>query len=334
MHRQLLMASATSVAAGLLLGGASVLMGHHFVEEFTRPGKTIPRDALDWGGWGFPVANEPPAEFRRSLSFQARDGTTLQGEFWAQPHPAPTVVLSHGFRLSRAQFRPVAAVEYQHGYNVLLFDYRGHGESMHVPTTGGIAEVRDLAAAVHQAILQPETSPRQVYIHGFSMGAAVALLLPPQPEVAGIIADSPFARLDEMLHRIVTWQLTSQLPERLRLLKRLIPLGSCAAILGARLIFRVRFRHELVARPEYRLRHHNPQRAVYHPPILLIHSSGDPLIPSQHTRRLALAARASGISVTTYIVDSQVHCGAYGADPAAYSQQLIDFLQHCQDRES
>jgi alpha/beta superfamily hydrolase len=106
-------------------------------------------------------------------------------------------------------FRSVAALEYSYGANILLFDYRGHGESMLKPTTCGNAEVHDLVAALNLVASQAETASGQVYIHGFSLGAAVALLLPPHPAVAGVIADSAYARLDDMI-RVLILQILDQ----------------------------------------------------------------------------------------------------------------------------
>jgi uncharacterized protein len=324
--RHVVATTTSAVVAGAAIGSAALLLGYRFMTELTKPGEVIAEDAPVWGGWHFPT-NEPPSEeVRRSLSFRSADGTLLQGEFWAQPHPAPTIVLSHGFRLPRAQFRPVGALEYQHGCNILLFDYRGHGDSAQIATSGGNAEVGDLAAAVRLAAIQPETLPGNVFIHGFSMGAAVALLLPPMPQVAGIIADSPYAQLDEMLHRIVTWQLTSQIPHSMRSLRHLVPLSTTAALVSARMLFRMRYRHPLVARPERRLQRHGKSATAHHPPILLMHAQGDPLIPLSHAERIKEAARASGIAVETYYAPVNVHCGAYGYNPDAYIARLIGFV--------
>jgi alpha-beta hydrolase superfamily lysophospholipase len=332
MNKKQTIAIATSTSAavtGLTLGSAVFLLADRFVRELTRPGMTIPEDAPQWGGWKFPDNTPPDPHWQRPLTFQAADGTQLQGEFWAQPQPAPTIVLSHGFRMPRVKFRSVAALEYQHGSNVLLFDYRGHGESAAIPTSGGVAEVRDLAAAVKLAAEQPETLPNTIFIHGFSMGAAIALLLPPMPEVAGIIADSPYARLDEMLYRIITWQLQADSvtwPRVLRPLSRLIPAGTATTIAGAKIIFRLRFRHRLIGQPEREWNTHG-KRVVTHPPLLLIHSQGDPLIPIKHAERIAKAAKAGGADVQTYFVDSNVHCGAYGYDPATYIRWLQEFVE-------
>ena len=177
---------------GLCMGSVTLALGHRFLVEFTRPGVTIKPGTPQWSGWIFPEAvAEPPQELQRAVTFQSTDGTRLYGEFWTQTHSAPTIIISHGFHFPSVHVRSVAALEYAHGANILLFDYRGHGESMLIPTTCGNAEVNDLVAAVDIAARQPQTSLGQVYIHGFSMGAAVAILLPPHAAIAGIIADSP-----------------------------------------------------------------------------------------------------------------------------------------------
>ncbi len=329
--RLAIVTASSTAALGMAVGGSFLLLADRFVRQLTRPHEIIPDDAPTWAGWKFPDSEPPPPlALQRAIVFHAADGARIQGEFWAQPAPAPTIIISHGFRLPRAKFRSVAALEYSYGCNILLFDYRGHGESAAIPTTGGNAEVRDLLAAIKIAASQPETLPGSIFIHGFSMGAAVALLLPPQPEVAGIIADSPYARLDEMLRRIITWQLHTNSvawPRGLRPLKKLFPMTSAGVITGARLLFHLRFHHALSARPEARLRAGLRGTTGAHPPLLLMHARGDPLIPFAHAERIAVAARVAGIPVETYFVDSAVHCGAYGADPALYCAHLKAFVE-------
>jgi uncharacterized protein len=86
---------------------------------------------------------------QHAVTFPSADGTRLRGEFWAQTQSAPTIIIiSQGFHFPGVHFRSVAALEYAHGANILLFDYRGHGESSLIPTTCGNAEVNDLVAAM------------------------------------------------------------------------------------------------------------------------------------------------------------------------------------------
>ncbi len=319
------------VVAGLALGGVMWLLGRRFIEEFTRPGVTVEQGTPEWGDLIFPSAViEPPEELRRAITFQTVDGALLRGEFWAQTRSAPTIVLSHGFHFPSCNFRSVAALTYAHGANVLLFDYRGHGESEHIPTTCGNAEVNDLLAAVNVAVSQAETSNGQVYIHGFSMGAAVALLLPPHSAIAGIIADSSYARLDDMIRLLISQILAQEIlgwPGPAQVTRVFLPALAHLILLAGRLLFHVRYRRPLIARPDQAL---GGQAArgpgVALPPILLIHAENDPLISLHHAHRLAAIARAAGRAIQVYYTPSAIHCGSYGHDPQQYMALLQAFV--------
>lgn len=343
MGRAYVAAGAVAVGAAGVVGVAAtagvLALAQRFVEELSRPGVKIEDVAPELVKWELPSqVVEPPVERIRALEFAAPRGPRLRGEFWAQPYPAPTMVICHGYRVDRTRLRPVAALEYAHGSNTLLFDFRGHGESADAPTSGGYVEARDLSAALDAALAQPETLPGRLFIHGFSMGAAVALLLPPRADVAGIIADSPYARLDDILCRLVTWQLTAESAgwspplRRLRVGFPVLARVTCAA---SDMIFRFRFHHPLIARPAASVRAWGGRlRAAeragvphYRPPILLIHALGDPLIPVEHALRIALAARSSGVALTLHFAESDVHCGAYGSDPDRYVDVLRRFVE-------
>ncbi|HEY3993956.1 MAG TPA: alpha/beta fold hydrolase [Ktedonobacteraceae bacterium] len=319
------------VVLGLAIGGIVWLLGHRFIREFTRPGVTVEYGTPEWGNWTFPdTAGEPGKELQRAVTFQAADGVLLRGEFWAQPHSAPTIILSHGFHFPSCYFRSVAALEYSHGVNILLFDYRGHGKSFHSSTTCGNAEVNDLAAAVEVAASQEETACGRVYIHGFSMGAAVALLLPRHAAIAGIIADSSYARLDEMIHLLMK-QIFAQEMLRWRALAKvmhpLIPMLAHLTLFGGRLLFHARYHHSLIARPEQAISSQTTSTSgTLPPPLLLIHAENDPLIALHHAHRLVAVARASGRAVQAYYTPCAIHCGSYGYDPQQYMALLLTFM--------
>ncbi len=323
------------IVVGLAIGSIMVFFGRRFIEEFTRPGVTVDQATPLWGGWTFPEAVvEPPTVLQRAVTFQSADGTLLRGEFWAQKRSAPTIIISHGFHLPCMHFRSVAALEYAHGVNILLFDYRGHGKSSQIPTTCGNAEVNDLVAAVDVATSQSETMHGQVYIHGFSMGAAVAILLPPHTAVAGIIADSPYARLDEMTRMFITQfldQETTGWRGPARVLRALIPALTYLTFLGGQLLFHARFHHPLVARPDQAIGDHSARQMLHapgtiSPPIFLIHAENDPLIALHHAHRLVAAAQAAGRSIQAYYTPCDIHCGSYGHDPQRYMTLLLEFV--------
>lgn len=316
---------------GLTVTSGLAVLAHRFVEEFSRPHLLIDTSTFSWG---IPqIFTEPPRSVQRSLLFKTVDGTLLCGEFWAQVRPAPTLVLCHGYRISRSHLRAAAALAYHWGYNVFCFDFRGHGESEGVMTSGGNAEVRDLEAALVVAGRQPETLPGKIIIHGFSMGAAVALLTPPRPEIVAIIADSPFARSDDVLRRIVHFQLIQLCSIKrplLHALRSLIPLVAWLIIAACKIDFRLRFGFNFVARPDTSFRRWKKRASKvleqHSIPILLIHGKNDTLIPLAHAEQIAAAAKLHAVPLETYFVEGADHCGAYSVAPERYSDVLRSFL--------
>ena len=332
-HRWMIGVATSTSILGLTVTSGLVMLANRLVDEFSHPHDVQNPEQFDLG---LPRTEpEPPRMYQRPLTFRTSDGTLLCGDFWAQPRPAPTIVMCHGYRASRAQLRHGAAIEYKSGYNVLLFDFRGHGDSDSVITSGGNAEVRDLEAAIAAARMQPETLPNRIIIHGFSMGAATALLTPPQREVAAIIADSPFARSDDVLRRLMRHRLTSSskswgpLLHRLRL-RILFPAAAWITVAMTILVFRLRFGHTYVARPDTSFKRWMKQaKKVQEPhsiPSLLIHALGDELIPFAHAQQLVAKAQAHGVAIETYFVDHPSHCGAYMHDPEQYTAVIQDFL--------
>lgn len=337
MGKRLWLAAGAASGIGTLslaLSSGVLLLANKFIEDMTKPHATLDNAGDLWGIWGVPDPEpDPPAELRRPVTFQAPHGPWLRGEFWAQPQPAPTIVICHGFRVSGERLHSVATLEYKHGFNVMCFDFRGHGTSDAAPTTGGNAEVADLLAALEIARAQPEMIPGEIFLHGFSMGASVALLLPPTPDVAAIIADSPFARLDEILERLVMWQLNVESAHwrpAFRGLSRAFRAISRITVSASVVLFRLRFHSALIARPDLRLRRsaqwHGKDAPPRPVPILLIHALGDSLVPFAHARALVEACKAARVPLEMHFVKSDVHCGAYAQDPAAYLTVLKRFV--------
>ncbi len=317
---------------GALIVGSLSFFAFILVHTISRP-----CDKTDSGVFAprLPTIGVIPTNFtQRSLIFQTDDGVALRGDFLAQPHPAPTIIICHGYHISREYLRSTTAYIYtRFGCNLLLFDFRGHGESGHAAISLGNGEVHDLQAAITVASQQAETFPGAVVIHGFSMGAAVALMIPPRPEMAAIIADSPYARLDDILRRFVVNTLTEKTTWWSPLFQRLhvmIPAVSWAIVEIGSLVFRVRFGYPLIARPDKDLERwkalsmSHPEHA--YPPILLIHGEQDDVIPIAEARSLEAQARTLKFEVETYYVKDAEHCGAYERDPQRYITEVQQFL--------
>src|SRR5215472_5363145 len=65
----------------------------------------------------------------QNVTFTASDGVRLAGWLAIASSGAPTIILVHGFKGSRIDMLPWARFLYAAGYNVLLFDERGCGQS-------------------------------------------------------------------------------------------------------------------------------------------------------------------------------------------------------------
>lgn len=323
---------------GLTVTSGLAVIANLLVEEFSRPHRLLDEAGFTWA---IPQSlPDPDPSLRRPFLCRTIDGKLLSGDFWAQPRPAPTIVLCHGYRISRAHLRSVAGLEYARGYNVLTFDFRGHGDSESVTTSGGKVEVRDLEAALTVAQRQPETLSGRIIIHGFSMGAAVALLTPSHADVAAIIADSPYARSFDVVRRLVEYRLLEasnrwkRWPRLVGQLHHLLSPLAWATVAMSVLVFRLRFGFGFLARPDASFKRWQGWRAYAQTsgrrrpvPILLIHAEGDQLIPIEHAHRIAHQAKIYEVPLETYFVEGGSHCGAYGYNPRQYDDVLSDFLQ-------
>ena len=135
------------------------------------------------------------------VSFPSPDGLSLKG-WWVPPGGAlleeqvPAVILLHPMLGNRQGFRPrphgwsrllrtevdllnVARGFHQAGYAVLLFDFRGHGESQDGLCAGGLTEDQDVVGAVDYVFSRlagqaPAAAP-QVGLVGLGLGATAAI---------------------------------------------------------------------------------------------------------------------------------------------------------------
>jgi pimeloyl-ACP methyl ester carboxylesterase len=107
----------------------------------------------------------------------ARDPAELSAVFASPGRPAerPTILFLHGKGGNAAEWEPAAARALDAGYNVLLPDLRGHGQSGGEFVTYGLLERHDLALALEAARERFGIDPARIGIHSCSAGSAVAL---------------------------------------------------------------------------------------------------------------------------------------------------------------
>lgn len=112
------------------------------------------------------------------------------------PNQKATIILAHGYTHNRAQMNDYAAFLHQRGFNVLAFDFRGHGKSGGAYTTLGVSETLDIDGAVDWLKKSHPAEAKKIGILGISMGGAAAIRAAAQNHgIDAIVADSAFARL-------------------------------------------------------------------------------------------------------------------------------------------
>lgn len=135
-------------------------------------------------GWSYQAINYDMATDRADCprfaqaagsKLTASDGIRIAG--WYIPAAgrgasAPTIVLAHGNGGSKSEM--LSWAEPLHAaYNLVLFDFRNHGQSSGHLTTFGVREVLDLEAVLDW--LEQTKAPSAIAVLGVSMGGATAI---------------------------------------------------------------------------------------------------------------------------------------------------------------
>src|SRR5438093_6753461 len=145
---------------------------------------------------------DPPARSiaatHDDVTFNSRDGIVLKGGWFAVPRADGAAVIVHGRGRNRvnSDFMPaaIARLLLVHGYSVLLFDLRGHGESGGTRYTLGIEEPRDILAAIDLAARRADIERARVAVIGESLGGgSVLMTVQADPTIGPVVTDSAFA---------------------------------------------------------------------------------------------------------------------------------------------
>lgn len=284
------------VATGLIGAAGSLIGAAYYISQRVnpRPARQFVDD-YTFTPWELGVPYE-------ALDLISADGLRLRAWWLGHAVDSAVVVGSHGHTGRKEDLLGIGTNLWRAGFSVLLFDYRGRGESAAWPQTLVSREVDDLQAAVAYAAQRAPDAPLGVI--GFSMGAAVAILAAADnTRISAVVADSPFTSGSDVVTHGVSRELR-------------IPAGAL-----------VRVADEFVARLHgYRFSQVQPIAAVARlapRPLFLIHGDQDSVIPVQHAHQLAAAAAEPR---ELWIVPGVEHCGAYFADRPTYCRRVIEFF--------
>lgn len=240
---------------------------------------------------------------------ETSDGTPIAG--WYIPSAngsgptGPTVVLAHGHGGNKSTMLAFAGVLHD-DYNVVIFDFRNHGQSGGSQTTAGALEQDDLRTVVEW--VDEEKAPERIAVLGVSMGGAAALSEAiPDQHVDALILDSTHATLANALQA--------------RLEREGYPLslpGAWAILLGAL----IRTGQDVSAvDPVQRI-------ALYDRPVLIIVGGQDDAIGPRDGQDLLAAAREGGRGTAELrVCDDAGHGEAVETCSGAYANWVLGFLE-------
>lgn len=120
--------------------------------------------------------------------------------WYTPPQNGAVILVAHGYGDKRPE--DFYALFASHGYGVLAWDFRAHGKSEGEFSSLGYYETLDAKAALEFALAQPGVE--HIGAWGGSMGAATMIRAAARyPEIEALVADSPYATLeDEMDLRV------------------------------------------------------------------------------------------------------------------------------------
>jgi fermentation-respiration switch protein FrsA (DUF1100 family) len=136
------------------------------------------------------------------ISFPSRvDELTLYGWYLPAEGSDEVIIMVHGAEQHRAdpnvKMLDIAGGLVEHGYNVLMFDMRGHGKSEGDRMSAGYYEVRDLGGAVDYV---KDLGFDDIGVLGFSMGGATTIMTAAEcDDIDVIVTDSAYADLNDMI---------------------------------------------------------------------------------------------------------------------------------------
>jgi pimeloyl-ACP methyl ester carboxylesterase len=221
------------------------------------------------------------------------------------PPDAPTVVLAHGWGTSKSAMLDRAAILHD-DYNLLLLDFRNHGQSEESQTTQGVREARDLVAMLDW--LEASKGPDRIAVQGSSMGGASAL--------AAAVRDE---RIDALIVESTHATLASAIQARLDAAGYPLSVpGSWAILLGA------------LMRTGEDASSVDPIQAVARldgRPLLLVYGGEDDSIGATDAEDMLAAAADAGGDVELHVCATAEHAASLGACPEEYAGWVLGFLE-------
>lgn len=137
---------------------------------------------------------------KQDYTVQSYDGYVLHVQKIFNPQPTDRYILiSHGYTDNHIGSLKYTRMYLELGFNVILYDLRGHGENEPTFCTYSIRERRDLEALIRDSRARyPEA--KVLGIHGESLGSATSIaVLEYKPPIDFVVADCGFSEITTVM---------------------------------------------------------------------------------------------------------------------------------------
>ena len=229
----------------------------------------------------------------QEIELSTEDNVKLSA-WYTPPKNGAVILVAHGYGASR--FETYHALFARHSYGVISWDFRAHGKSEGEFSSLGYYEVLDAKAALDFALAQPDVE--HVGAWGGSMGAVTMIRAAAQyPEIEALVADSPFATLEDEMDLRVPFPIMRSL---IRFFAERISGVTVASV-----------------RPLDDIALISPR------PIFLIHGMGDGMVPLDSAQRLYAAA---GEPRQLWMENDVPHLNMYTFYKTMYTERVIKFF--------
>ncbi len=229
-----------------------------------------------------------------AVTFASADGPALSGWFFPADDPVGTIVHCHGNAQNMTAHWQLVRFLPARGFNLLVFDYRGYGESEGRPSRSGT--VADAKAAVEYVLGRDDVDPERVGIYGQSIGGAIGAVVAASDErVRAAVIDCSFTSYRRMAAHALRLNPATRIAAR--------PLAGLLIASGYDPIDHV---GEIAPRP-----------------ILIVHGTADELVPMEMSRELYQAA---GENAELYLIDGAGHLDAHIIIPVEYPNRISRFF--------
>ena len=170
------------IAAGFLIAGIAMAI---------KP--CTPEESRAWQEEHYDLSWYDPLE-KTDYTVSSSDGYVLHVQLLKNPDDTNRfVIISHGYTDNRFGSLKYAGIYLEQGFNVIVYDLRGHGLNEPTYCTYSVRERKDLMAIIRDS-RERYGHPAVLGLHGESLGAATSVaVLEEKPPVDFVVADCGFA---------------------------------------------------------------------------------------------------------------------------------------------